>query len=48
MNFWDIAILAAVAGIAVFTLIRRRRKKGRSCCSGACENCGMCGIGRES
>ena len=41
MNVWDILILLAVAGAAVLGVLRARKRKreGKSCCSG---NCGLC------
>ena len=45
MNFWDILILLAVAGLAALAFILRRRRKasGRgSCCeSGSCGSCSL-------
>ena len=44
MNIWDIVIIAAVLGIAIFGTIRLKRKKGGchgSCCS-CCEDCESC------
>lgn len=41
MNIWDIVIIAAVLGIAIFGTIRLKKKKGGchgSCCS-CCEDC---------
>ncbi len=40
MNVYDILILLAVAGAAVFAAlsVRRRKKAGKGCC-GNCEGC---------
>jgi len=42
MNFWDIAILAAVGAAiaaAVVFAVRRRRRGGCSCGCGGCTGC---------
>jgi hypothetical protein len=41
VNIWDIVIIVAVLGIAIFGTIRLKKKKGGchgSCCS-CCEDC---------
>lgn len=44
MNVFDILILLAVAGIALFGFVRARKRKaaGKSCCGSSCETCGLC------
>ena len=45
MGFWDFVILAAVAamvGLAIFVLTRRK-KEGKGSC-GACEHCAGCPV----
>ena len=49
MNIFDILILLAVAGSAVFGFLRMRRRKrcGRGNCACGCEGCSLCGKGAE-
>ena len=50
MGFWDILILLAIAGFAVFGVLRARKRKasGKGCC-GDCSLCGLsCPSGREN
>ena len=44
MNLWDILILLAVAGAAVFGFLkaRKRKKSGKTCCGGSCGTCDLC------
>ncbi len=44
MNIWDILILLAVAGTAALGLLwkRKRKRAGKSCCSGCSGNCSLC------
>ncbi|MBR6165299.1 MAG: FeoB-associated Cys-rich membrane protein [Clostridia bacterium] len=39
MNFWDILILAAVAGLAVLAIRTLRRKNNSGGCSCGCGGC---------
>lgn len=45
MNIFDILILLAVAGIALFGLLRARKRKccGKGCC-GTCTGCEACAL----
>ena len=45
MNIFDILILLAVAGIALFGLLRVRKRKrcGKGCC-GTCTGCEACAL----
>ena len=50
MNIWDILILLAVAGIAVFGFLRARKQKasGKGCCGDCCQ-CGLaCPAGSQN
>ena len=45
MNLWDILILLAIAGVAVFAFfrVRKRKAEGKSSCCGNCSGCSLCG-----